>query len=772
MKKLTYQLSLLLVTIGFSSVYAQVNVKDLRKQKQEGIPAQALYSKSTEGVAANTAMFLQNLFTAQSKSSGPLDSAFMYRYSIIKLNSSYYVNAFLQLRENVKIEALAAEGVLFQGNTSNKILSALLPLNKVEEISVNSSIKYLGISERAHPTMDNARTSTWVHWLHQGLQLNQSYYGAGVIVGIIDVGFDYTHPNFYDGSGANNYRIKRVWEQSSVLGLPPIGFSYGRELVGKTAILNAQSDNINVSHGTHVAGIAAGAGGGVNTTHVGVAPQADLVLVSTNLSNAGISQGIEYILNHASSVGKPCVINISIGGHYGPHDGTSSFDQFCNNAVGPGKLLVGSAGNAGGRKIFLGKTYTNTDTIMYTLFKNDNTFQKTDAVGSVNIWGNANKNFYISVNIYNSNTNSFEDWTPYLPANVTSSNTYVLEDNDAFPDDCLVTITTGISPLNNKAEVLVQIDHSDQDDSYRWAMIEIIANNTQTKMWSFANNTANSFTNDGNASPFYDGSTNSTVSEIGGTGPAIISVGAYTSKNSWTSFSGSSQNAPFFGPNGAIAPFSSKGPTADGRTKPDITAPGNVIVSSTNSFDMNYQSSSNSVVTGVSNGTDDWWFGTMQGTSMSSPIVAGIMALWLEAYPALSPQHAKNILKSSAFKDSHTGTIGANGNNIWGWGKIDAHNGMLDLLQSIVGITEMSNLEIALFPNPASDKVLLSFSESQQLLSIHISDLAGRVVYSQEYRQEVSGIIEIPVEKLRTGTYYIQANTERGVGVQKLMIYK
>ena len=212
-------------------------------------------------------------------------------------------------------------------------------------------------------------------------------------------------------------------------------------------------------------------------------------------------------------------------------------------------------------------------------------------------------------------------------------------------------------------------------------MIEIIATTGQTKMWAATGDAQ--FTNYGYGSPILNGSTNSTVGEIGGTGNSIISVGAYTSKNSWTSFNSSPQTAPSFAPIGAIAPFSSKGPTADNRTKPDITAPGNILASSVSSFDNSYISTSDRTVSGVTNGTNTWYFGMMEGTSMASPMVTGILALWLEAYPNLTQAQALQLLKDNAWTDSYTGTIPSTGNNIWGWGKVDAHEGLLDLLTKI-----------------------------------------------------------------------------------------
>src|SRR5690606_38363913 len=146
-----------------------------------------------------------------------------------------------------------------------------------------------------------------------------------------------------------------------------------------------------------------------------------------------------------------------------------------------------------------------------------------------------------------------------------------------FPDACSVEISTGISPLNNKPHAQISIDNSAQDDNYRFVLIEVRAINTKTKMWAWGNSAK--FISNEYLPPTLAGSTSSTMGELGGTGTSIISVGAYTSKNSWTSFTGGSNYADYYVPQGAIGPFSSKGPTADNRTKPDIAAPGNVIIS-------------------------------------------------------------------------------------------------------------------------------------------------------------------------------------------------
>jgi subtilisin family serine protease len=676
-------ITLLVALVTFNVTIAQNVSSHSQLPIKQGEPKKSNLTFSAKGISPFTAFLIMDLKLQESKSGdrNNNDSLLIHKYGLMRINNILYANVFVLTSDNFEPTELSKYGFL-SGSHSGKFSTGLIPIDKIIEISNSDLIKYIQIGEPAKPLMDNARAATWVNEVHSGTGLPQSYFGNGVVVGIIDGAFDYTHPNFYD-STFTNYRIKRVWEQL-ITGTPPSGYSYGRELAAQTSILNAQTSDATQSHGTHVAGIATGGGAGTNGKYTGVAPKSDIVFVATNMTDAGIADGIAYIMNYATSVNKPCVINMSLGKHIGPHDGTSAFDQYSDAMVGQGKLLVGAAGNEGLDALYIGKSYTLTDTVLYSFVQFPASSNGTNGQTIIDIWGNQSQNFYVAVNIYNTNTNSFEDWTPYIAANSSSTNNYTLYDNDTFsPDACTVAIGSEINVLNNKPHIIVSVDNTAQDDSYRWAMIEIVGWNTQSKMWAATGGAL--FTNYGNGYPWVNGSTNSTVGEIGGTGNNIISVGAYTSKNTYTDFSGTYHNTiDFPAANGAIAPFSSKGPTADGRTKPDITAPGNIIVSSVSRFDIgNFPSSDPKVVAGVTDGTNNWYFGTEQGTSMASPMVTGILALWLQAYPNLTPTQAKTLLKDNAWTDSFTGTIPVSGSNTWGWGKVDAQYGLIDLLTKI-----------------------------------------------------------------------------------------
>jgi len=278
------------------------------------------------------------------------DTYLKERFNLSQKNGKLYVSSFLKVKESVDIQKMTTMGIVLNSK-SGAIYTALIPIENLEPLFSVKGVEYVDIAQKVEMKLDNARTLTSVNEVHAGTNLSQAYTGEGVIVGIIDGGFDYTHPTFYN-SGGSEYRISRVWNQKEE-GNYPTGLEYGNELIGKTAILAAKHDGLGEgSHGTHVAGIAGGSGS-VSSAYKGVAYGSELVLVPTDMSTKGIADGIYYILDYAASVDKPAVVNISIGGHSGPHDGTSTFDQWCEGIVGEGAILVGAAGNEGSDNLHL-----------------------------------------------------------------------------------------------------------------------------------------------------------------------------------------------------------------------------------------------------------------------------------------------------------------------------------------------------------------------------------------------------------------------------------
>jgi subtilisin family serine protease len=200
--------------------------------------------------------------------------------------------------------------------------------------------------------------------LHNGTPARK---GAGVVIGVIDSGIDWRHPDFIQPDGKTS-RILAIWDQISGPGAgdQPGPYHLGVEYLQKdisnaiqgTRVLQTK-DGQKDGHGTHVAGIAAGSGAAAScchtaNTYVGVAPAADLIIVRDAYqgydlgNNAHLLDAVDYIFNHPQAAGKPVVINISLGGNVGPHDGTSLLEQAINMSIAakPSRAVVVAAGNA------------------------------------------------------------------------------------------------------------------------------------------------------------------------------------------------------------------------------------------------------------------------------------------------------------------------------------------------------------------------------------------------------------------------------------------
>lgn len=565
-------------------------------------------------------------------------------------------------------------------------------------------------STKVNPQLESVRNALDIDLIHSGTDLSSKYTGKGVIIGIIDIGFDYSHINFRDT--ALDLRISRVWEQK-IDGTPPAGYDYGNEITNKNLIRELGTDNefgtSGEQHGTHVAGIAAGSGL-ISDKYIGIAPEAELVFVSTDMTDKGIAEGIEYIFDYADSEGKPCVINISIGGHFGPHDGSSIFDQVTEQLIGDGKIIVGSAGNEGNDFIHT-STVNNSGNELITFVSNQQ--GKPQVNSNIDIWGEEGQSIDVEVGIYDIDDEEFEDFYTLTNTEITTagstgdSKSTTLEDYDSFfPDEVPVQFTYEINPLNNKPHVIVSFDNRNQDDDFKPIYLYISSPSKNVHAWNI--NSSNRFYNYGlNAT---NGDNSFTVGEIGGTGNAIITVGALNNQNQYLDYQGIFRNAPTQGVFGQRATFSSMGPTADNRTKPDISAPGNVIASSFNEY---YPAVTDdpTKLTDVFQHTripnKSYYYGVMQGTSMSAPVITGTIALLLQQNPLLSREDIMQLFEEES-------SIIAN--NEVGLGMVNTYN-IVKRVDQITAINNdvFSSSAINVYPNPSQGNITIDL-ESEYVI--------------------------------------------------------
>ncbi len=209
------------------------------------------------------------------------------------------------------------------------------------------------------------------------------------------------------------------------------------------------------------------------------------------------------------------------------------------------------------------------------------------------------------------------------------------------------------------------------------------------------------------------GNSSCSVGEIGGTGKRIISVGAWVT------------NTRYGQSKGQLASFSSRGPTADGRIKPETTAPGKVLASSVPNLPAVVQGMDEATNTSI-NGVKYYW-AYMQGTSMSSPFVTGVLATWLQADKNLTPERVRDVLATTSIKDSYTGTVP---NNLWGAGKIDAFNGLLEVIrQTPIEYTYTYPEKLLLYPTVTDGHCEVLCTQSDENMVMTVYNLNGQMVY-------------------------------------------
>lgn len=211
-----------------------------------------------------------------------------------------------------------------------------------------------------------------------------------------------------------------------------------------------------------------------------------------------------------------------------------------------------------------------------------------------------------------------------------------------------------------------------------------------------------------------------TISEPGNA-QGIITAGAYSTRFEWRSQDGNQYHFQGASSVGQIAPFSSRGPTRDGRQKPDLTAPGTAIAS------VLAAGSELSEIPELI--VPDGAHVILQGTSAAAPHVAGTAALMLQVYPRLGTGTAAENLRRTA---THDGQVGQVPGKAWGFGKLNAERGV-----SLIGLEfpeAGGRPEVKAGTNPASHQVLFTYAvpPGAEEVRLIVFNVVGEPVFSTE----------------------------------------
>jgi len=582
------------------------------------------------------------------------------------VNDSYY-DAFLSVTDEVDLTELRNAGLTITARYDGFITAQVPNSFKPHNLRSFTGVSYASPAISIVTYSDSARYYSHVDPVQNGIGLDMPYTGKDVIVGVIDCGFDFNHINFCDSNG--NTRVKAVYLPFDNTGrtvmidriqLP--GSSFER----LETIQPLTTDDPKTTHGTQTAGIAAGGYKG-NGWH-GVAPEADIVVCGMpegKLNDVRLAHCISFINDYAHRVGKPYVVNISLGTNVGPHDGTSYLDQVFKQYSGPGHVFVVAAGNDGDENVCIHENIPTKQDTVTVLLSGYNGGPKRS--GCINAWCKDGKPYNSRLIVVDSRTGDIV----YRSRSLGTTAIGVAYDFDTEVDTELGQYyngTVGFSgsiQSNGNASSVMTID-MESKASYYVMGFQYYGAVMNLDIWTSQYAYFRTY-----GLPWVSaGTPRGSINDLATT-DSVISVGSYNTKQYVPLRDGTEYFRHFSKPF-EISYYSSYGPDQNGIARPDVCAPGSVIISSANRYDTqapNIQYWQPSVfVDGV-----EYPYCPDLGTSMSAPVVTGAIALWMQANPNLSTADVREVLKNTSYKD---GQVVTGDRTRWGYGKLDVNAGM------------------------------------------------------------------------------------------------
>ena len=677
------------------------------------------------------------------------------------------ITVFVQLRDDWNDDSLTLYGCKKYAQLGD-IAIVTVPLTQLDALSQQPQVLRVEANDKARLTMDTVPSITHLLPIYQQTAEHPAFTGQGVVVGLMDVGFDLTHPTFYRDTILSEYRIKAFWDQLAPKpddGRLPVGCDW----TTPEDILARQcaTDGREQSHGTHTLGIAAGSG--YNSPYRGVAWGSDICLVANAVTadtafidkanyylytTATDALGFKYLFDYADSVHKPCVISFSEGATPYMDDDDRLFSTFLSRLVGPGHILVSSAGNESQSMTYFCKPLG------------------VESTGSF-------------VRVYRPSVNYrlLSDGKPvirliaYQDKDVVDKELRLPMDNERWQDDllvdtlfihedtCAVSITRYQTPLvEGKTGYVMTLKGNRSLDQLEKIAMVIEGKDCDAEVFGSSSCSFGNYDTDRR----WNAAEKSHNILSPGNFEAAITVGSTSHRQSYTNLNGNTISDTLDPESGHISWFSSVGPTMDGHIKPDVTAPGKNVVSSLSSFHL--EAHPNAIGNHIKHfdfGGRTYVWGSETGTSMSTPVVAGTIALWLQANATLTPDDIRGILQRTC---QHPDAQLSYPNNVYGHGEIDAYKGLLDIL-GITGIQALSHHQpqgVRVGVRDGQLNLLFAQKPSEPvLLSIYAT--SGALLYHQQVTP-MTHDITIPLPIHTPGIYAVQLTGKGLTGSQLIRL--
>lgn len=582
-----------------------------------------------------------------------------------------------------------------------------IPADSVPALERIEGVLRIDSGHKGRLKTDKARQATGVSLLNgptlpDGATL---YSGKGVNICLIDVGIDFQHPAFKDSLGRS--RIKCVYLNNSDEGRkftvsdPEAGdYTFPGSVFDTPELIASLTTDVSGEyHGTHTAAIAAGTlspqGFG------GMAPDADLVLIPAGYFDEdlyddegdAIEEALAFAVAYANQSDQPTVLSASLNSHAGAHDGSSSVTQAIE-AASESLIPVFSAGNEGGYPIHLYQKFTSDKKSAKTLMLGvlDDETGKHELQLSSDVTGMTRAGNQVSVKLALrsvSSMGSFKTVWQSDPVTATLGGEMEYLEVSGSSDATLGKYFDGNIAMaaadNGDGRLSVSVvaeggvDPKGSIELYLFELTISGDDGTEIDLWDDVAGFAGK--NYLGLPSYVDGDSDISGGDWTST-ERVVSVGAYCTNTLQRNYDGTTTDTskpededeePFVLDD--IAWFSSYGESFNGVAQPTVCAPGVNIVSAMSQYAFSDDADESMLWQGGA-------YTAESGTSMACPVVAGIVALWLEAAPTLSLDEVKEVMANSSDNDDFT-----SGNPIrWGYGKINAKGGIDYINASISGI--------------------------------------------------------------------------------------
>lgn len=658
-----------------------------------------------------------------------------------------------------------------------RIVSCSLKASQIYTLNHMEGLEYIDFtSSKPHLLNDVMLSNNNVHPIHQGVTpLAQAYFGENVIIGFVDTGIELAHGDFQNEDGST--RVLALWDQTQDEDIDfriPEPYGYGQEWNAEdiNAGITEHDDQANqYGHGSTVSGVAA-SNGLATGQFSGVAPKANIIAVSSDFNRlnwkSSVADAVDFVFAKADALGMPAVVNLSLGDYGGSHDGLDGAAIFIDELLdaAPGRSVVGAAGNSGNfGNYHLAYDVPLLDTAFTWFAYNPNALEGTGGV-FYELWAdtidfqNTQLAIGADLTIPDFEYRGHSDWR-----NISAQVDQVIKDTIFFDNQILGIVETwvGLRGGQYQIQVLVSEPFSDQ---YLWRLST--TGGGTFDCWSYAGfGTSEIIENVPDLGSYPDiahyqfPDNEKTIVDSWVCSDKVITVGNYINRASFENYNG--ELTEYDVVPGEISINCSRGPTRDMRQKPTISASGDNTLSAGRIATMN-----SFITNSPHKVAADGMHYINGGTSMASPVVSGVAALFFEKNQGANYADVITAIVDNAVADQQTGILPG---NQYGYGKLNGF-GTLSAPFGPNGLRESSMSQVQIYPNPSSGQLNIDVDDAV-VDQIRIYDLTGRILINRTVFCKGSEGCMMDVSELTAGIYLLKANIGKNSwSTTKLIIEK